>query len=244
MRPQRVEVLGVPVDCVTMRQALAAVEAMLAGDRPETVIAVNPEKVMKARRDPALLNQLMRAGLLIPDGIGVVVAARGKSLERVERVAGADLMPMICDLAARRGHPVFLFGATPEANRLAVETLRGHYPDIRIVGAQHGYLTDDEMPEVIRQINESQAEVLFIALGSPAQEIWMDRYLPQVNVKVCQGVGGTFDVLAGRVKRAPWLVRRVHLEWLYRLLVEPRRIARQAALPKFALQIANRMTME
>src|SRR5579885_1840287 len=110
MKPRRVEILGVPVDCVTMEGALHAVGEMLAGNGPDTVIAVNPEKVIRARRDPALLSQLMRAGLLIPDGIGVVVALRGKSLESVERLAGSDLMPLICELAASRGHKVFLFG--------------------------------------------------------------------------------------------------------------------------------------
>ena len=244
MKPRRVEVLGVPVDCVTTEQALQVIEEMIRGDHADTVIAVNPEKVMRARQDPALLGQLMRAGLLIPDGIGVVVAARGKQLERVDRVAGSDLMPLLCGLAVRKGYKVFLFGASSEANESVVRTLGERFPGLSIAGAQHGFVEEADMPALIRRINESQAEILFVALGSPKQELWIDRWLADLTVKVVQGVGGTFDVLAGRVKRAPSVWRKIHLEWLYRLLCEPRRIRRQAALPRFAAQIIDRIVLE
>jgi N-acetylglucosaminyldiphosphoundecaprenol N-acetyl-beta-D-mannosaminyltransferase len=244
MRPKRVQILGVPVDCVTVDQALQVVEEMLRGERPDTVLAVNPEKVMQARRDPVLLGQLMRAGLLIPDGIGVVVAARGQQSRPVERVAGADLMPLLCGLAAHRGYKVFLFGAGPETNEAAVRALRLRYPGLAIAGAQHGFVRDEEMPAVIRKINDSRAEILFVALGTPKQELWMERWLPELRVKVVQGVGGTFDVLAGRVRRAPAAWRRAHLEWLYRLMCEPRRIRRQIALPQFAVRIIDRIVLE
>lgn len=246
MRPRRFEILGVPVDCVTMSQALAVVQAMLEGDSgaPEMVIAVNPEKVMKARQDSALLGRLMRAGLLIPDGIGVVFAARCKRLHApIERVPGSELMPLICERAARSGRRIFLFGASPEVNPRVAAVLRQRYPGISIVGHQHGYVAPEEMPAVIRTINASGADILFVALGSPTQEIWMDRHVPQLNVKVCQGVGGTFDVLAGRVRRAPLLFRKWHLEWLYRLASEPRRLLRQTALPRFAFQVMSRQVM-
>lgn len=244
MRPKRVEVLGVPIDCVTTEQALRVVDEMLHGDKPDTIIAVNPEKVMKARRDPILLGQLMRAGLLIPDGIGVVVAARGKQLDPVERVAGSDLMPLLCALAARKGYKVFLYGASAETNDQAVRTLRERFPQLDIAGAQDGFVKDEDMPALIRRINDSGADILFVALGSPKQELWMDRWLSELRVKVVQGVGGTFDVLAGRVKRAPLAWRRIHLEWLYRLVCEPARIRRQTALPRFAAQIIDRIVLE
>jgi N-acetylglucosaminyldiphosphoundecaprenol N-acetyl-beta-D-mannosaminyltransferase len=244
VKPKRVEILGVPVDCVTSEQALRAVEAMLESDTTDTVIAVNPEKVMRARRDPALLSQLMRAGLLIPDGIGVVVAARGKQSDPVEQVAGSDLMPALCGLAARKGHPVFLFGGCREANASAARALKAQVPDLVIAGAEHGFVADEDMPAVVRRINESGADFLFVALGSPKQEAWMERWVPELRVKVVQGVGGTFDVLAGRVKRAPVAWRRAHLEWLYRLLSEPARVRRQAVLPRFAAQIIDRIVLE
>ncbi len=240
MKPKRVEVLGVPVDCVDMSGALAAVDAMVAGNRPATIVAVNPEKVMKAREDPALLGFLRGAELLIPDGIGVVLAVRILEHEQIERVPGSELMPEICARAVARGYTVFVFGAAQEVNQRAVDTLRRIYPGIQIVGSQHGYLSEAEMPGLISQINLCAPDVLFVALGSPRQEAWLERYVPQLRVKVCQGVGGTLDVLAGTVKRAPLLFRRLHLEWFYRLVTNPSRAARQAVLPGFAYQVVLR----
>jgi len=243
MKPKRIELLGVPLDCVDISQALVAVEEMMQDDRPGTVIAVNPEKVIKARKNPWLLAQLREARLLIPDGIGVVMAARLLGLGRMKRVPGSELMPAICEQAARKGYRIFLFGGGPEVNRDAMTVLRRRFPGIQIVGGQHGYLKDEEMPDLIDRINASGAEVLFVALGSPKQELWMKEYLPRLNIKVCQGVGGTFDVLAGRVKRAPAVFRKIHLEWFYRLLYEPRRLLRQTALPRFAAQVLWQFVM-
>lgn len=240
MKTKRIEILGVPTDCVDMAQAIEEVETMIAGNRPEAIIAVNPEKVIKARGDSLLLGQLRRAGLLIPDGIGVVAAARLLRLGRMGRVPGSELMPAICERAAMRGYRVFLFGASPEVNRKTVEVLGQRYPGLKIVGHQHGYLGEEEMPALVDRINSSGAEILFIALGSPKQELWIDRYLPQLRVKVCQGVGGTFDVLAGRVKRAPASFRKLHLEWFYRLVTQPKRLVRQTALPKFAYLVLRK----
>lgn len=235
--PRRVDVLGVPVDCVDMAGALAAVDAMVAGDRARSVLAVNPEKVMQAQADPDLLRCLRQAGLLIPDGIGVVWAIRALNGETLDRVPGAELMPEICGLAARNGYTVFLYGARPEVNAEAAARLRQVYPGIRIVGARDGYVTPEQMPGLIEEINRLAPQILFVALGSPRQELWMEKYLPQLNVRVCQGVGGTFDVIAGRVRRAPVFFRRNNLEWFYRLLTEPRRAIRQAALPRFVYRL-------
>jgi len=236
----RVYVLGVPVDAVDMDQALVAVERMIHGNRAQAVIAVNPEKVIRAQQDPALLARLNNASLLIPDGIGVVAASRLLGLARMRRVPGSELMPQICGLAARNGYRVFLFGASAEVNAKTGQVLRKRYPDLRIVGQQHGHVKENEHEQVVELINASQADILFIALGSPRQELWMEKYLPQLRVKVCQGVGGTFDVIAGRVRRAPWLFRQLHLEWFYRLLAQPTRIARQSALPLFAWQVVRK----
>jgi N-acetylglucosaminyldiphosphoundecaprenol N-acetyl-beta-D-mannosaminyltransferase len=234
MTPNRIEILGVPTDCVTRRQAMDVVEDMLRGAKTEVIAAVNPEKVIKARRDPGLLDHLRRAGLLIPDGIGVVLAARLFRMGRIERVPGCELMQAICERAGRGGEGVFLFGASPEVNARAADVLRWRYAGLRIVGAQHGYLAETGMPALIDRINASGAAVLFVALGSPKQEEWMDRHAPRLAVKICQGVGGTFDVLAGRVRRAPLAFRALGLEWFYRLATQPRRLLRQTALPTFA----------
>ena len=235
--PERVEIMGVPVDCVDMAGALAFVDSLVAGDRPGAVLAVNPEKVMHAAGSPDLLRCLRQAALLIPDGIGVVWALRAFGGRAVQRVPGAELMPAICELAARKGYTVFLYGARPDVNAAACTELRRAYPGIRIVGARDGYVTPEEMPGLVREINRLAPQILFVALGSPRQELWMEEFLPVLDVRVCQGVGGTFDVIAGRVKRAPLWFRRHNLEWFYRLLTDPRRAIRQVALPKFVYQL-------
>jgi len=237
MKPKRIQVLGAPIDCVDMQQALDVVDFMIKGNKPQTVIAINPEKVIKAQSNPKLLEWMNKAGLLIPDGIGVVVAVRLLTGDNISRVPGAELMPAICEQSLTKGYKLFLLGATRDVNNAAVNTLRRRYPGIDIVGNQDGYFGDDEMPALIEKINNSNADVLFVALGSPRQELWMEQYLPLTNIKVCQGVGGTFDVLAGNVKRAPFLFRKMHLEWFYRLITQPKRLFRQTALPKFAFQL-------
>lgn len=240
--PRRIRVLGVPVDVVTMDDALAWVDAQIGKKARRTIIAVNPEKIMRIRHDASMLRFFESASLLIPDGIGVVFAARLLGLARMERVPGSELMPLVCARAAERGYRVFVFGAQREVNEQAVAVLCAGNPGLRIVGQQDGYLRESQMHELLRRINESGADILFVGLGSPRQELWMERYLPGVQVSVCQGVGGTLDVLAGRVTRAPAPFRRMHLEWAIRLLSEPKRLGRQTALPRFAVQVLLQAT--
>jgi N-acetylglucosaminyldiphosphoundecaprenol N-acetyl-beta-D-mannosaminyltransferase len=235
--PQRIDILGVPVDCVTMSTALDYAEHLISRDRPAVVIAVNPEKVMKARQDPWLLEQLKAAGILLPDGIGVVWAARLLQDARLERVPGADLMLELCARARDRRYRVFLYGASPRVNAEARTALERLLPGIQIAGNRDGYTPPEKMAGLIDEINASGTDILFVALGSPRQEKWMATHLPSLKVKLCQGVGGTFDVIAGSVRRAPLRWQQLQLEWAYRLLKEPHRLPRQTALPKFAWQV-------
>lgn len=238
MTPTRVHVLGAPVDCVDMARALEAVDEMVRGDRARTILAVNPEKVIKAQTDVVLRRALGDAGLLIPDGIGVVMAVRLLWKQPIMRVPGSELMPAICARAVERGYRVFLFGASDVVNADAAAELTRRYPGIAIAGRHHGYVDDAGMPALIDAIDASRANVLFVALGSPRQELWMEQHLPRLrHARACQGVGGTFDVLAGRVQRAPALFRQLHLEWFYRLVTQPGRLLRQTALPRFAWQV-------
>lgn len=243
LKPRRIEILGVPVDCLNMGSALDYADELVRGDKPAVVIAVNPEKVIKAHEDSWLLDQLKAAALLLPDGIGIVWAARILGLARMQRVAGADLMLALCQRAAERDYRVFLYGAAPEVNIRARNALEKMFPKLRIVGNRNGYVQPPEMAALVEEINGSGADILFVALGSPRQEFWMSTHLPALKVKICQGVGGTLDVIAGNVRRAPPAWQAMHLEWAYRLLREPQRLLRQMALPKFAWQVlASRMT--
>lgn len=237
MTPQRTEVLGIPVDAVDMDSALATIRGMLGGTTNNLVFAVNPEKIMAAQENPELRRALEGASLLIPDGIGAVFAARLLHGIRMRRVPGSDLMPNICRLAADTGHSVFLFGAKPGVADEAVGILRQRFPALEVAGTQDGYVKNEDMDALIERINASGASVLFVGLGSPKQELWLHRYAGRLSTRVCQGVGGTFDALCGRPKRAPRIVQRLHLEWLHRLLLQPKRANRQSALPRFARSV-------
>jgi N-acetylglucosaminyldiphosphoundecaprenol N-acetyl-beta-D-mannosaminyltransferase len=129
---------------------------------------------------------------------------------------------------------VFLFGAKEEVNAAAAEELQRRYPSLNVAGRHNGYVSAEDMPQLVEQIRSSGAVIVFLALGSPRQELWMAEHLEACGARLCQGVGGTFDVLAGHVERAPAIWRRLNVEWLYRLLSDPRRLLRQTALPRFA----------
>jgi N-acetylglucosaminyldiphosphoundecaprenol N-acetyl-beta-D-mannosaminyltransferase len=188
---------------------------------------------MAARENPELLAALQGASMLVPDGIGVVAAARLLHGVRMRRVPGSDLMPAICRLAASMGRSVFLYGAKPGVADEAAAILRQRYPGIEIAGTQHGYLPAEEMDALIERINSSGAAALFVGMGSPRQEFWLGQYRDRLKVRVCQGVGGTFDAICGNPKRAPKWVQRLHMEWLHRLVLQPKRAGRQSALPRF-----------
>lgn len=235
---QRVKILGVPMDCISMAEAVVQADDMIRAGSQTAIFAINPEKIVAAGTNPRLLEAISAAGLLIPDGIGAVLAARLGGARGVPRVTGADLMPELCSLAARRGYPIFMFGARPEVTPKACAALLEAYPSLRIVGHQNGYLSPSELENLPARINASGARLLFVGIGSPQQELWIHENLPKLTtVNICQGVGGTLDVLAGRVKRAPETWRRSYLEWLYRILSEPNRIRRFPKLVNFAWRV-------
>ncbi len=236
---RRLKILDLWVDPVDMESALRRIEEFVErGGRPHSVFAVNPEKNFSVPADPELHENFRKADLLIPDGIGIVLAARLLYGARLSRVPGVELMENLCALSARKGYGVFLYGAREEVSRNAAEKLSERHPALKIVGRANGYVEEGEMPALVRTINESGARVLFLALGSPKQEKWYARHAPSLTtVRVCQGIGGTLDTIAGNVRRAPDWWCRWNLEWLYRLLSDPRRVKRQKVLPLFAARV-------
>jgi len=233
---ERLPILDIWVDPVTRESAIERVQGFLRdGDRAHSVFASNPEKHFSVPKDPVLYAMYQNADLLLPDGIGVVLAARLLYGVTINRVPGSEFIFAICELVAREGYPVFLYGATETVSRMTAAKLEAKYPGIQIVGRSNGYVQDADMPELVDRINASKAAILFLALGSPKQEQWFATYKGALKyVRVCQGVGGTLDTIAGTVKRAPVIWRRFSLEWCYRLLSEPKRIRRQKMLPVFA----------
>jgi len=236
---QRYAVLNIWVDDVTTQEVLdAVVDFVEKGSRVHTIFASNPEKNFSVPQDPILYEKFKKADLLLPDGIGMVLAVKCLYGVRMERVTGIGTMQAICRLAAERGYGVFIYGAKEEVNKAAVDNLGKMFPGLQIAGRAHGYQPEDQMEALVQRLNDSGAKILFLALGSPKQEQWIARYEGRLeHVRVCQGIGGTLDVLAGKTKRAPLIFRRLGLEWLYRLVTEPKRWKRQKVYPVFAGQV-------
>jgi N-acetylglucosaminyldiphosphoundecaprenol N-acetyl-beta-D-mannosaminyltransferase len=233
MGVKRFDLGSVPVDDITMQASVELSRQSIVDNQQIVILAVNPEKVITARSCPELLKALKRAELVIPDGIGAVIAARFKGAKMTERVPGAELMPKLCEMASQNGFSIYLFGASEETNAAAASQLLARYPGLTLAGRRNGYFSEKDHHAIVNEINSSGADLLFLALGSPKQELFIDQHRDNLDVKVLQGVGGTFDVLAGNVKRAPAFWRKLHLEWFYRLLSQPSRLLRQTALPKF-----------
>ncbi len=235
----RKTILNIWVDGITRDQALEKVRGYLEyGKRAHGIFASNPEKNYSVPRDPELYRIYRDADILLPDGIGMVLALRILHGIRIRRIPGSEFIFDICALAESLGKSVFVYGAKDDVNERAVARLGQRFPGLRVAGRSSGYVKEEAMEDLIRTINESGADVLFLALGSPRQEKWFARHhLKLEHVKVCQGVGGTLDTLAGTVKRAPKGWCRLNLEWLYRLLNEPSRIDRQKVLPVFAADV-------
>jgi len=227
--------LGVYVTTMNYEEIIADVKERMAKGKKSTVIAVNPEKLIAAGKDEQVKNLINSATYQIPDGIGVVLASKLKGGNIRSRVTGIDMMERLLQFAAQENHGVFLFGAKEEVVKKAKENLEARHPGLQVVGYSNGYVQDHE--ELVKKINASGAKILFVALGSPRQELWIQKYIDELQVKVFQGVGGSFDVFAGHVKRAPKLFRNLGLEWFYRLVTDPKRFKRQLALPLFLWKI-------
>jgi N-acetylglucosaminyldiphosphoundecaprenol N-acetyl-beta-D-mannosaminyltransferase len=237
---ERLKILNIWVDPLTKSEALQRVHEFLKfSQRPHAIFASNPEKNFSVANDPEVYRIFAQAGLLLPDGIGIVLAARLLYGVKLQRIPGVEFMEDICQLATQKGYKIFFYGAREEVNRKSVEVMDKRYPGL-VAGRAHGYNSQAEMPDLIKQINESQADILFLALGSPKQEKWYAAYQDSLkHVRVVQGIGGTLDTIAGTVPRAPKSWRKAHAEWLYRLLNEPKRLNRQKVLPLFMFKVVN-----
>jgi N-acetylglucosaminyldiphosphoundecaprenol N-acetyl-beta-D-mannosaminyltransferase len=230
-----VDVLGVRIDDVTYGEALGILLQAIASRAPHVVTTPNPEIVMRARGEPEFRAALNRAALNIPDGIGLVLAARLAGNILREHVQGTDLVLMLAEESARAGHRWFLLGGYADAAERAASALRVRFPGLEIVGAEPGSpLPSDDRVVRARLQAVAPIDVILVAYGAPKQEAWLDRNLAAMGIPVGVGVGGVFNYLSGDAARAPRWVRRLHFEWLHRLLTQPWRWRRQLALPAFA----------
>lgn len=234
---ERIDVLGVGFDNVTMEEAVARCEEMLNGNSPNLIVTPNPEIVMKAKEDLDYKKILNEASLVIPDGIGIIKGANILGTPLKERVAGYDL---ICNLLEKYkdGSKTFYFwGSKPGVAEIAKQKLEEKYPDIKILGTDDGYFDDEKKKQIIEKLSNLKPDVLLVGTGFPRQEKLIKELMPLNIFKIAIGCGGSIDVLSGTVKRAPKLFIKLHIEWSWRLIKEPSRIGRMMVLPKFLKEV-------
>lgn len=234
---EKVDILGVKVDAVTMSEAVDIVQNFIDKKNPSIIATANAEMILNATHDEDLKKILNSAELVVPDGAGTVWAAHYLGKKMPERVAGYDLVQELMKVAAKKSQKIFLFGAAPGVAEKAKQKAEKLYSGIKIVGVRNGFFTQDDELEIISQIKNSSPDILLAALGVPKQEKWLANHKNILNVPVSIGVGGTFDVMAGIVKRAPLWMQKAKLEWLYRAIKQPSRVGRLIALPKFVLKV-------
>ncbi len=259
-------ILGIPFDRVTRTEALDAIFRWITDEKQIHVATPNPEFLLKAQKSPAFHEILKNTHLNIPDGIGILWAAtylhktqrnklkiikilKGLGLLTMllfypkyckqilkERISGTDLMFDICEKAAQKEYKIFLLGAAPGIAQKTAEKLKSHSPSLQIAGTYAGY---PEEKNIVEKIKKSGADILFVAFGAPKQEQWIHENLSKLpNVKLAMAVGGAFDLISGKTRRAPAFMQKIGLEWLYRLIQEPKRLKRIFnAVVKFPLEI-------
>lgn len=230
---ERYEVLDVPVDPLTMAEALARIEAFIAAGGPHHVFTADASGIMRAQEDPELQAIVRQADLITPDGAGVMLATELQGQRLAERVSGCDLVEHLAELSAAKGYRLYLFGAAEGVADAAAAALVERYPGAQIAGTRNGFFNPDDEVKIVQAINRAKPDILLVALGIPKQEKFIRAHFDRLKPAVMIGVGGSFDVISGQLKRAPAWMQKSGLEWLYRLIQEPKRLPRLAALPQF-----------
>ena len=231
---RRIRILGVAVDDITEDEVIERVAGFVAASGPHQVVTVNPEFIMEARRNAAFRAVLAAADIATPDGFGLLLVARWRGTPFRGRVTGVELVGRIAAAAVARGWSLFLLGAAPGVAERAAAALQRDYPGLRIAGCYAGSPWPEDSAHSRALIGAARPDVLLVAYGHPAQDLWIAANQPDLRVPVAIGVGGVFDYLSGMVPRAPRWMRRLGLEWLYRLLKQPRRWRRiLVAVPLF-----------
>jgi N-acetylglucosaminyldiphosphoundecaprenol N-acetyl-beta-D-mannosaminyltransferase len=221
------EILGVPIDALTMEEVLDRVDKTIASRDRLQIGVVNAAKLVNMRRDPAIRADVLSCNLILADGVPVVWASRLLGRPLPERVAGIDLMLGMLRRGNEHRYRVYCLGASEDVLATAVARITADYPRVCLVGCHHGYFSSQEEPGLVAAIAGAKPDILLVGMSSPKKEHFLARWEDQLGVAVCHGVGGSFDVLAGKVRRAPLVWQRLGLEWLYRVCQEPRRLWRR-----------------
>ncbi|ALS26066.1 N-acetylmannosaminyltransferase [Paenibacillus sp. 32O-W] len=232
-----VPIYGIPFSRMNMEDTLRYMTDAIERKRPIQVITANPIMVMAALDNPAYYKMMLEAELIVPDGAGIVWAASYVGQPVAERVAGFDLMHRLMEIGNRRGWSVYLLGTTQETIEAAAVNFRDRYPNVKIAGFRNGFFGPEEDADVVKAIRNAKPDLLFVARSTDTQDPWIAKYKHELGATLMMGVGGSFDIVAGKLKRAPVLFQKLRLEWFYRLLQEPKRYKRMLVLPKFALKV-------
>ncbi len=237
MNRKRLNVLGTGVDTYKMEEAANVLVSAMDENVPFSVYTPNSEILLHAYKNPDYQAVLNRGSLITPDGIGVVYASKILGAPLSERVGGFDLANNVLEKIAGTGKTVYLFGGKPGVADMAAEKISTLYPGTVICGTADGYFDAEKEAEIIEDIKEKKPDLLFVCLGFPKQEVWIDTHKEDLGAKVIMGLGGSLDVFAGTVKRAPVVFQKLGLEWFYRLIKQPSRAIRMLALPKFGFTV-------
>lgn len=236
MRKQQ-SILNIKFDIVNEEEAVDRLIEFLNDDTSlKEVYTPNPEIVMLAQEDNELFNILNNADLVLADGIGIIIASKLKGLGLKHRVTGVDTMDKLLQYSDKNNRSIFIFGGKPGVAELASKNIKQKYRGINIAGYHHGYFNEEDEIQIINKINDAKPDILFVCLGAPKQEKWINKNKNKLKCKIAMGTGGSVDVYAGVVKRAPLIFQKLGLEWFYRLLKEPWRFKRMLVLPKFLIR--------
>ena len=230
-------ILGLRVDRVSVEETLTMIDRFIRERTPRTVVTADASMAVIARHDPELHKIVDAADLVTPDGAGILIASRLLGVPVRYKVSGVDLVARLCALSPSKGYKLFFLGAAPGIAAEAAAKARARWPGTQIVGVCDGYFTPEQEPGVLAQIKAAAPDIVLVAFGIPKQEKWIDRNKAALGVPVFMGIGGSFDVLSGRVKRAPVFMQRFGFEWLYRLIQNPKKISKVMTLPQFALLV-------
>lgn len=233
----RTTILGVEIDRVTMAETLERLESFVAAQRPHLVVTADASGIVQSKDDPELAKIYAEADLVTPDSVGVLWAAKRQGEPLPERVSGVDIVDRVCALSAEKGYRIFFLGAAPGIAEEAAERLRLKHPGCNIVGTRHGYFPADSDEVVAQEVAPFKPDFLFVAMGIPRQEKFIRKTEAVIGASVGMGVGGTFDVFSGRTKRAPVVFQKLHIEWLWRLMLNPKKIVKVKNLPRFVKMV-------
>jgi len=233
----KVHIFGIPFSKMDMKATVQYLTDRINAREQTHVITANPIMVMSALEQPSYKEMMLKSDLIVPDGAGIVWAAQKGGDPVAERVTGIELLHELLKVGEEHHWKVYLLGTTQEIIEAAAQSLQMQYPQVRIVGCRNGYFKAADDDEVIHTIAELQPDLLFVARGAETQEPWIVKHRAALGVPLIMGVGGSFDVISGKLKRAPEWIQRLRVEWLFRLLQEPKRLPRMMVLPKFMLKV-------